>query len=117
MDRSTDRNVGRGGIVRGTKVTYIIEHPFHAPTINDTHYVRNRRFGRDEGSCCSNAVSWGRAGRRPAIHPRPTDRQPRQIGWERLYRERERDFPLVLSIEQMLRFNEKMKVIIFGKRV
>lgn len=47
IDRSIDRKrESRDARLHcpGIKVAYIIEHPFHAPTINDTHYVRNRRF-------------------------------------------------------------------------
>lgn len=71
-----------------TKVSYIIgprtrPFVFHALTINEGHYIRNQRSA---GTLCAlNAVSWGRVGRRRSIHRCLRNRQPRQIGWERLY--------------------------------
>lgn len=89
MDRSTDRNVGRGGIVRGTKVAYIIEHPFHAPTINDTHYVRNRRFGRDVRVVRMPFPGGVQGGVPPFIRARPIDNPDKLAGKDSIERGRE----------------------------
>lgn len=96
-DRWIDRSkrTGRGGPLSGHKGGIYHWASLPRPD-NKRHALCTQSKVRQGRSCCSNAVSWGRAGRRPAIHRRPTDRQPRQIGWERLYRERERE-RLVLS--------------------
>lgn len=86
-------------------MAYIIEHPFHAPTINDTHYVRNRRFGRDVRVVRMPFPGGVQGGVPPFIDARPIDNPDKLAGKDSIERERERDssFP----IEQTgLRFDE-----------
>lgn len=89
-ERATDGSIYLNETERGTilwrKVAYIIEHP--APTINGTHYVRNRRSAgalfvlferRFLGAC------------RPAfIDARPIDNPDKLAGKDSIDRERER---------------------------
>lgn len=90
MDGSIDRN-GRDEAVhcRGIKVAYIIEHPFHAPTINDTHYVRNRRFGRDVRVVRMPFPGGVQGGVPPFIDARPIDNPDKLAGKDSIERERE----------------------------
>lgn len=84
-------------------MAYIIEHPFHAPTINDTHYVRNRRFGRNVRVVRMPFPGGVQGGVPPFIDARPIDNPDKLAGKDSIERERDSSFP----IEQTgLRFDE-----------